>query len=297
MTESTETPTTAPQDGALPPMAVTLTAGALLRQARQRAGVHLGMLSVALKVPVAQLEALESDDHAPLSGPVFVRALAGSVCRQLKIDPAPVLALLPQAPHRMQDMPASLEMTRPDLTGRHFGRRWTVSRKFLLLALLMAVLIALVAWLPEWPNSPVAPSPLASAPVAESATQTSESATPQAPMVVLLPSESAADAAPGIVLPAPKAATATASALPTAGSALEVVFKGKADDSWVEVQDRTGAVVFNKLVRAGETHVVKGVPTLTVVVGLAGAVEVLVRGQPLDLTPFSRGAVARFEVK
>ena len=31
--------------------------------------------------------------------------------------------------------------------------------------------------------------------------------------------------------------------------------------------------------------------------GLADAVEVLVRGQPLDLTPFSRGAVARFEVK
>ena len=295
MTESTETPSTAPQDGALPPMAVTLTAGALLRQARQRAGVHLGMLSVALKVPVAQLEALESDDHAPLSGPVFVRALAGSVCRQLKIDPAPVLALLPQAPHRMQVMPASLEMTRPQLTGRHFGRRWTVSRKFLLLALLMAVLIALVAWLPEWPSSPVASSPVAA--VAESAPQTSESATPQAPMVVLLPSESAADAAPGSVLPAPKAATASASALPTAGSALEVVFKGKADESWVEVQDRTGAVVFNKLVRAGETHVVKGVPTLTVVVGLAGAVEVLVRGQPLDLTPFSRGAVARFEVK
>lgn len=295
MTESTETPNTAPQDGALPPMAVTLTAGALLRQARQRAGVHLGMLSVALKVPVAQLEALESDDHTPLSGPVFVRALSGSVCRQLKIDPAPVLALLPQAPHRMQVMPASLEMTRPQLTGRHFGRRWTVSRKFLLLALLMAVLIALVAWLPEWPNSPVASSPVAAA--AESAPQTSESATPQAPMVVLLPSESAADAAPGSVLPAPKAATASASALPTAGSALEVVFKGKADESWVEVQDRTGAVVFNQLVRAGETHVVKGVPTLTVVVGLAGAVEVLVRGQPLDLTPFSRGAVARFEVK
>jgi cytoskeleton protein RodZ len=76
-----------------------------------------------------------------------------------------------------------------------------------------------------------------------------------------------------------------------------LIFKGKSDEAWVEVRDSTGAVVFNQLVKAGETHAVQGAPALTVVVGLADAVEVLVRGQPLDLTPFSRGAVARFEVK
>jgi cytoskeleton protein RodZ len=294
MTDPIVTLVTEPQE-AQPSISLAPSAGALLRQARERAGLHLGMLSVALKVPVSHLTALESDNHAQLSGPVFVRALAGSVCRQLKIDATPVLALLPQAPQHMKVMPPSLEKTRPDLTGQHFGRRWTVNRKFVLLALLMAVLIALVAWMPEWP----AADSLSALPVAETTPPISEPLAPQAPMVVLLPSESAADAAPGSALPGLKTANSIGAALPVPAenSALEVVFKGRSDEAWVEVQDRNGVVVFSRLVKAGETHIVKGMPTLTVVVGMADAVDVLVRGQPLDLTPFSRGAVARFEVK
>jgi cytoskeleton protein RodZ len=96
---------------------------------------------------------------------------------------------------------------------------------------------------------------------------------------------------------APVKSSALASAALGASATLELTFIGKSDEAWVEVKDMTGALIFNKLVKSGETHVVKGAPTLTVVVGLADAVEVLVRGQALDLTPFSRGAVARFEVK
>lgn len=72
-------------------------AGALIKAARERMGTHIGALAVALKVPVRKLEALEAGELAALSGPVFVRALASSVCRHLKIDPTEVLALLPQA--------------------------------------------------------------------------------------------------------------------------------------------------------------------------------------------------------
>lgn len=71
-------------------------AGALIRKAREELGTHIGALAVALKVPVRKLEALEAGELEALSGPVFVRALASSVCRHLKIDPTQVLALLPQ---------------------------------------------------------------------------------------------------------------------------------------------------------------------------------------------------------
>lgn len=269
------------------------SAGLLLQQARERAGVHLGMLSVALKVPVRQLMALEADDHAQLSGPVFVRGLANSVCRQLRIESAPILALLPQGPTHLQDLPPSLESASISLADRLSGWRRPVNRQFFLLIALLLVLIGLVLGLPEWPATS------ASAPAAPAlATETESSAAPvpsppvsaNAPMVVVLPSEAAAE---------PAAATALAASKPPSVStaALEVTFKGKGDDAWVEVKDGSGAVVFNKLVRSGDTHVVKGVPVLTVVVGLADAVDVWVRGQALDLTPFSRGAVARFEVK
>lgn len=72
------------------------TAGSVLRQAREAAGIHIAALAVSLKVPVKKLEALEQDRFDLLPDAVFVRALASSVCRTLKLDAAPVLGLLPQ---------------------------------------------------------------------------------------------------------------------------------------------------------------------------------------------------------
>jgi len=72
------------------------TAGSLLREARETAGIHIAALAVSLKVPVKKLEALEQDRFDLLPDAVFVRALASSVCRTLKLDAAPVLGLLPQ---------------------------------------------------------------------------------------------------------------------------------------------------------------------------------------------------------
>ena len=69
--------------------------GELIKAGRERAGVHMAVLSVNLKVTVKQLEALEADQFDFLSGPVFARALAAKVCRFVKMDPAPVLALMP----------------------------------------------------------------------------------------------------------------------------------------------------------------------------------------------------------
>lgn len=76
-----------------------VTAGVLLREARESAALQIAALAAALKVPVKKLEALESDRHDLLLDMVFVRALAASVCRTLKVDPAPVLELLPHAGH------------------------------------------------------------------------------------------------------------------------------------------------------------------------------------------------------
>ena len=75
-----------------------VSAGTLLRQAREAAGLHVDSLAANLKVPVRKLEALEEDRYEELPDAVFARALASSVCRTLKIDPAPVLQRLPQTP-------------------------------------------------------------------------------------------------------------------------------------------------------------------------------------------------------
>ena len=58
-----------------------VTAGSLLRTAREREGLHIAALAVSMKVPVKKLEALEADRLDLLPDAVFVRALAASVCR------------------------------------------------------------------------------------------------------------------------------------------------------------------------------------------------------------------------
>ena len=91
-----------------PPVAVT--AGRLLREAREAAGLRLETLAGALKVPVKKLQALEMGQHELLLDMVFVRALACSVCRNLQIDAGPVLALLPHTGRSsFSTAPAALE--------------------------------------------------------------------------------------------------------------------------------------------------------------------------------------------
>lgn len=96
MTDAHVTPAVPAQD-ASNNEADAVRAGALLRAAREAAGVHIATLAGTLKVPLDKLQALENGDLAALPDRVFARALASSVCRNLKIDPAPVLALLPRA--------------------------------------------------------------------------------------------------------------------------------------------------------------------------------------------------------
>lgn len=71
------------------------TAGALLRQYREAHGLDVDALAQSLRVPVQKLAALEEDRLADLPDAMFARALALAVCRYLKTDAAPVLALLP----------------------------------------------------------------------------------------------------------------------------------------------------------------------------------------------------------
>lgn len=295
MNESTQAPSPVNPGQALSPTPIA-TAGGLLQQARERSGIPLEMLSVALKVSVRQLKALEADDHAQFPGPAFVRALTGSVCRQLKVEADPILALLPPATTHLQPLPSSLQSVGSDWRSRSSLRPLGVNRKFLLWAGVLMVLIALVLWLPQWPfvyldRNPVPTSTGVTAP------ESTATASPQSPpLVVVLPSDPAQEGESYRASTSGKIPIA-GSSLPSDPSPLEVIFKGKADESWVEVKDINGAVIFSKLVKSGDTHVVKGLPVLTVVVGMSDAVDVWVRGQALDLSPFSRGAVARFEVK
>lgn len=165
-------------------------AGTLLRRARESAGLHVAALAVALKVPVRQIEALEADRLDLLPDPTFARALASSVCRQLRVDPQPILGLMPQGGPRSVKVPEGLEAFRGP---GESAASWTdrLGRPAVLVAgalLIAAVLLLALPSVPAlWPwaggASETLPAPSGAAPAVS----------PQAP-------SAAAGGAPGMVI-------------------------------------------------------------------------------------------------
>ena len=76
--------------------AAARSAGAMLRQIRESAGIDAVVVASALKITPQMLEALEQDRYQALPDLAFARSLAASICRNFGVDPEPVLAQMPQ---------------------------------------------------------------------------------------------------------------------------------------------------------------------------------------------------------
>jgi cytoskeleton protein RodZ len=273
-----------------------VTAGALLRQAREAAGLHVAALAVSLKVPVRKLEALEENRWDLLPDAVFVRALASSVCRTLKVDPQPVLERLPQT-SRPRLIHAGDGINTPfrapsDGAGPTWFDQLTRPVFLAVFALLLGALVLILlpttqqetAVAPEATPAPIPPAP---EPAASVAVNTAPPAAQVAP-------------APAATVPAAAAATPVATSAAPAASAVTttglIVFRTR-QPSWIEVTDAKGVVAVRRLLAAGETVGASGALPLQVTIGRVDATEVQVRGKPYDLKPVSKDNVARFEIK
>lgn len=294
-----------------------VTAGGMLKEARQASGMHIAALAVALKVPVNKLEALEADNYSVLPDTVFVRALASSVCRTLKVDAAPILALLPQShsPRLAADSAGlnapvkgrAVKSSAPYTSSSSFGSSTSRSVTVVVLALLAGAL-ALV-YLPRQSdntsNDAASVSseqrPVANDGAASEAGVVAERAANQAPVdqvqgTTQTVSPLAASAAQPVAEPS-SAPVASASAPATVVPPTGILLLRARSESWVQVRDSAGAVVLQRNLVAAESVSVSGVLPLSVVIGRADVTEVFVRGKPFELTSVSRENVARFEVK
>ena len=317
---SAATETALPQEVA---PAAAVSAGALLRQARQAQGVALEDLAATLKVPVEKLQALEDEDWQRLPDVVFLRALAQTICRTLHLEAAPVLALLPQqkvtalapqgglnAPMRERGVPSILATN-----AKHYPWPWVV----LLLIVLGGGGYLGVQWMaPEWvrgvsttvsaPSDPAGDSPLFSPAVPEEGdgggmgnmgdvAQAGEVPTVQAAALMqpALPEEEGAQ--PGFAAPAPAAEPAAAPAAQAAASVSPVLRITAKGATWVQVLDAQQRLLIEKILQDGEVFSTSAPKPLTVAVGKADLATVEVNGAPFDVQAVARSNVARFEVK
>jgi cytoskeleton protein RodZ len=270
------------------------SAGALLRAARERSGMHIGLLSTTLKVPVRKLELLESDRFDELHDAVFVRALALSVCRVLKCDPAPVLDALP----RLEGASATLDQVNqgmnepfPRRGGSGVALRSSADRRtWWWASVLLLILAAVLGWRPaSWwpgqgiPSGAVGPSDAASGP---GAAGLPASAAPEVPLA-------AASSAPGSIQTVHGAPMGdAASAVSGLGSAITVT-----EPSWVEAADLQGRQIWARTLTPGEVVALEAGSALRLTIGNAAATQVRWRGREIDLSAATRDNVARLELK
>ena len=105
------------------------SAGAMLRAARERQGLHIAVLAASIKVPRAKLEALEADRYDELPDLTFARALAQAVCRALKVDAEPVLARRPRGDaRRIEQLGGGLNAPFRERPGRSEPADWSLLR-------------------------------------------------------------------------------------------------------------------------------------------------------------------------
>lgn len=294
-----------------------VTAGGLLRAAREAQGLHLAVLAATLKVTPQKLEAIENDRPDHLPDATFARALAQSMCRALKIDAEPVLSRLPQAAsggRGLDHVARGLNQPFHDRGVPSDGMEWQrflspplVGAAFLVLAA-VAVYLLPAGWvgrlLPAEGGASAAPETTVSSPVAEGAVLSQQTAVPQAaspavsPVPAASPAEqSGADAAPSgsavidTVFSAPVGTAASASA---AGGLLTM---RAVAESWVEVRDAKGQVLLSRTLAAGEAAGLDGPLPMHVTVGNAEGTQLVFRGQPVVLSASTRDNVARLELK
>lgn len=285
------------QDAVTPSSEVPVTAGGLLKAARQAAGVHMAVLSVNLKVPVRQLEALEAN-HIPVDqSPVFARALVCSVCRQLRTDPAPILALMPLTSNYLEPHGAVRYANNPPASlGRIDDASAAWPYKTIGASLALLLLIVGLVWMPQFSQWPWLQPVLAQLSLAPADVNASVAPAEPSPGSVTL----AADQTPlGAVSAVPRlpvapavggGAATTAAALP---SELTLTALGS---SWVEVRDAKNQVIWIGTVKTGETTRVPIVQSATVTIGRAEAIQAVFKGLPVDLRLHTKDNVARFEV-
>ena len=314
-----------------------VAAGAMLRQAREAAGVHLGSLAQSLKVPAGRLEALETGRIDLLPDPTFARALAASVCRSLRIDPEPVLQLLPRTATSATaaDAVAARTAFRSDARPAGAARSGGVSRWIGIAALVLLAVTGVLIFAPElgWhlpglsglpgrasPGSAVATRDGDSGAMMSEPALTGNALTRVTPEVARPVASDAVTAAPALATPssatapaATVAPVAKASAVPAQAASVAsapaatpaapkptedtMVFQTQVP-AWIQVLDASGAALVKRTVAAGETvRVSSDALPLKVTVGHADKTKVKVRGEAFDLDPVSRGGVARFTVK
>jgi cytoskeleton protein RodZ len=268
------------------PAQSAVTAGSLLRQARVAKGLHIAALATSIKVAPRKLELLESDRFDELPGATFTRALAQTVCRSLKIDAAPVLALIPQpADQSLSHMSLGLNAPFRDKPGRRVPSDLQFLKNPVVLGAALLVLASVVLYLlpaglindvTQGAASQAEPETLTQVPVPAFEAASDPGVALSSSTVIQADLPASASAMPASA-PMP-AAAASVAALSAPGPVAGALLLRASAESWVEVIDGRGDALISRMLQPGESLGLDGASPLRVKIGNAAATQVSYKG-------------------
>ncbi|MEO9190291.1 MAG: helix-turn-helix domain-containing protein [Acetobacteraceae bacterium] len=260
--------------------------GAELARARSRLGVSLDEVGAALRIRPAYLHALEQGQIGDLPGSAYALAFLRSYAGALGLDPEAMAARFKAEATVLTRKPA-LEFPAPP------PERGIPARAAALVAIVLAV-GAYGGWYRlsgegRLPAETVTPVPTHLVPLAERspppvvtpapvAPPDTAAAATQPPTADHAPTMAyAAEPATSAVSPSSAAAATPPVASPAGNGEPHLAVRASAD-AWLQVRQRGGAVLFSRVLHAGETWPVPAQPDLTLTTGNAGGTVLVVDG-------------------
>ncbi|MBK6010464.1 helix-turn-helix domain-containing protein [Streptomyces sp. MBT53] len=245
--------------------------GRALQQARIAAGLTVDDVSSVTRVRIAIVHAIEADDFTPCGGDVYARGHIRTLARAVHIDPAPLLARYDDDHGgRPAPTPAAPLFEAERIRPERRGPNWT--------AAMVAAIVAVVGFVgftafkggdtDSDAKSQVAQgaSPSASKPAKPTPSNT-DSATPKSD-----PSDSAIAAAPQDKV-----------------TVQVIAVDGR---SWISAKDHNGRMLFDGLLKKGESKTFQDSSKVNLILGDAGAIQLYVNGKKIE-DDFQPGAVER----
>ncbi|GAA3216326.1 DUF4115 domain-containing protein [Streptomyces sp. XM83C] len=246
-----------------------LSVGRALQKARIAAGLTVDDVSNATRVRIAIVHAIEADNFAPCGGDVYARGHIRTLARAVHLDPEPLIERY-DAEHggRPAPTPAAPLFEAERIRPERRGPNWTAAMVAAIVAVVGFVGFTVVKGDDNGTKDPVAGGSTPSTATTDSPTPKNSTGGDRKPV----PSDSAIAAAPQDKVTVQVSAT-----------------DGR---SWISARDHNGRLLFDGLLKHGQSKTFQDSSKINLVLGDAGAITLYVNGKKIE-DDFQPGAVER----
>ncbi|WP_371576483.1 helix-turn-helix domain-containing protein [Streptomyces sp. NBC_01314] len=244
--------------------------GRALQQARIAAGLTVDDVSNATRVRIAIVHAIEQDDFATCGGDVYARGHLRTIARAVRIDPVPLLEQYDEAHGgRPAPTPAAPLFEAERIRPERRGPNWT--------AAMVAAIVAVIGFVGFTAFDGGGDGDTTQ--VAEGSTPTTSRPASPTPKTGKPDADPKPDPTDSAIAAAPRD---------------KVTVQVSASDgrSWISAKDHNGRLLWDGLLKQGESRTFQDGSKIDLVLGDAGAIQLYVNGKKIK-DDFQPGQVER----